>query len=87
MAVSYLHMNPIEQRLEKLIADVQNAEAEVRAGRRIDMRKMDAESDALYKILKAKPDQSLQPTLMRAVAALERLTAALEDHVETLKTR
>ncbi len=74
-----------QQRLEALIESVEKAEAAIHAGKRIDMRAMDAESLALHKLLKAKPDASLQPTLMRAVSALERLTQTLERHVESLK--
>ncbi|MBU6234456.1 MAG: hypothetical protein KGQ41_01310 [Alphaproteobacteria bacterium] len=75
----------MQSRLEKLISDVEKAEEAVKAGKRVDMRAMDSESLAIHKILKTKPDASLQPVLMRAITALERLTSTLESHVDTLK--
>ena len=77
----------IQQRLDALITKVEEAETKVREGKRVDMRAMDAESLALHKLLKAKPDASLQPTLKRAISALERLTHTLEDHLVDLKNK
>lgn len=77
----------MHQRLEELIAKIEKAETAVRDGYRIDMRAMDAESLAIQKALKLKPDASLKPLLQKAVSALERLTAALEDRVSDLKTK
>lgn len=74
-----------QKRLEELIAKVEKAEQDVLAGKRVDMRALDAESLSLHKQLKAKPDAALQPLLMRAINALERLTATLENHVATLR--
>lgn len=76
-----------QERLEALITGVEQAEADIRAGKRVDMKALDKESLSLHKELKAKPDASLQPTLMRAISALERLTATLENHVADLKSK
>ncbi|NBX66015.1 MAG: hypothetical protein EBQ96_03360 [Proteobacteria bacterium] len=75
-----------KERLEALIEGVEKAEADVKAGKRVDMKMLDKESITLHKELKAKPDPALQPTLMRAISALERLTATLEQHVANLKS-
>lgn len=76
-----------KDRLEALIAGVEKAENDIRAGKRVDMKALDKESLTLHKELKAKPDASLQPTLMRAISALERLTATLETHLADLKSK
>lgn len=77
---------PLE-RLEKLARDAEAAETAVREGRRVDMRAMDADSQLLHKLLKGKQDPALQPALMQAISALERLTSTLETQLETLKAK
>jgi hypothetical protein len=75
----------MQKRLEDLIARIEAAAQMVRDGRRIDMKPIDAESVAIAKVLRGKPDASLKPLLSKAVLAIERLTHALEDQVAALK--
>ncbi len=74
-------------RMEALIAKIEEATAVTQNGRRIDIRSLDAESAALAKMLKGKPDETIKPLLARAVLAIERLTHALEDQVAALKDK
>jgi len=74
-----------QKRLEDIIARVEKAEADVRAGRAIDMTIMDTESKALHKQMQGKPSVEIQPLLMRAIASLEKLTAALQERIELMK--
>lgn len=75
-----------QQRLEALLAKIEAAEHDVRHDRPVDMRPLDAESLAIHKQLKGRPDPAIQPVLARTITALERLTRALEDRLETLKS-
>ena len=77
----------MQKKLEELIAKLEAAEGFVRDGKLVNLRSLDAESVAIAKALKAKPDATIKPLLARAVSALERLTAALEDQVATLKAQ
>ena len=77
----------IHDRLEELIARIEAATNFVRDGKRVDMKALDAESLAISKILKTKPDATTKPLLSRTVLAIERLTHALEDRVSTLKDK
>ena len=75
----------MQKRLEDLIDKIEKAEAGVRDGYRINITLLDQESIAITKALKAKPDATLKPLLQKAVMAMERLTASLEDRVADLK--
>lgn len=77
----------IQSKLEALIAKIEAAEQFVRDGKMVDLRTLDAESLAIAKSLKSRPDATIKPLLARAVSALERLTAALEDQVARLKDK
>jgi hypothetical protein len=77
----------IEKRLQDFLVKIEDARARVEAGGHVDMRALDAESLAIHKLLKGKPDVGLQPTLARVISAIERLTIALEQQVETLKSK
>lgn len=74
-----------QKKLEALIAKIEAAEAFVRDGKTVDLRSLDAESLDIARELKGKPTAEVKPVLARAVLALERLTAALEDQVAKLK--
>jgi len=76
-----------QKKLEDLIAKIEAAEQFVRDGKSVDLRSLDAESIAIAKSLKGKPTAEIKPLLARAVGALERLTAALEDQVARLKDK
>ncbi len=76
------------QRLVALTAKIEAAHEAVTAGKRVDMATLDAESLAIYKLIKnSKPAAELQSALMDSIRALERLTAALETRVEALKNQ
>ena len=77
----------IQTRLETLIENIDRAEAAVRDGYRINIRLLDAESLAITKALKARPEAALQPLLRKTVLSIERLTHALEDRAAELKAR
>lgn len=77
----------MQKRLENLIARIEAAETSVRGGKAVDLRALDTESIAIQKALKLKPDASVKPLLMRAVSAIEKLTAAMEDRVADLKSK
>lgn len=77
----------MKQRIETLIAKIEQAESGVRDGYRINIEMLDRESLSITKALKAKPDATLKPLLQKAVMAMERLTAALEDRVNGLATK
>jgi hypothetical protein len=79
--------SPAHKRLEDLISRIEAATSFVRDGKRIDIKSLDAESLALSKMLKSKPDATIQPLLSKAVLAIERLTFALEDQVQSLKDK
>lgn len=75
----------MQKKLEDLIAKIEAAERFVRDGKTVDLRALDMESLAIAKALKSRPDAAVKPLLSKAVSALERLTAALEDQVARLK--
>jgi hypothetical protein len=77
----------IEKRLQDFLVKIEQAQERVRGGATVDMRALDAESIAIHKLLKGKPDAGLQPLLGRVISALEQLTQLLEQHVETLKSK
>jgi|GEM_PF-7039295 len=76
-----------QKRLEDIIARVEKAVADVHAGHAINMEIMDTESKALHKQMQGKPSPEIQPLLRQAIATLEKLTAALQERIEMMKTR
>jgi hypothetical protein len=77
----------IEKRLQDFLVKIEDARARVEAGGHVDMRALDAESIAIHKLLKGKPDAGVRPLLGRVISALEQLTQLLEQQVETLKSK
>lgn len=58
------------------------------AGKKVDLRSLDAEAQALSKIIVKSPDaKTLRPAMVTLIARLEMLAALLQDKIAALKSQ
>lgn len=71
-------MTTLATRLETLITKINQATADVTAGKLVNAKALDQESLALHRDIKRSPSAELRPLLLKSITAIERLTEALE---------